>query len=240
MIVSMGSPPPGDRPPPAGMPAEPWNPPERAKPEPRPPEPKAAADEPLAPVYEINERCINLLVEAARDDRHPAPGLVVALRIPLLQLTPEMRTRVTRRALLLVDMGFRDVDWWKDAQRDPQRPSRTPIALDAFPARAAMTLARSTLILAWHSIRADRTAAGLMLGISRPVADVILSLSLTDLDRIAEKRFRRLRPRWEDRPALWRQLLLSVDAADFRKEREFNLRALQLVAGQLAVTAQDL
>ena len=238
MIVSMGSPP-GDRPPPPGMPPEPWNPPDRASPDPRPPQPKADADSSLAPVYEINERCIDLLVEAARDDKHPAPGLVVALRTPLLQLTPEMRMRVARRALLLVDLGFRDIAWWKDAQRDPQRSTRTPVTLDTFPARAAMTLARSTLILAWHSIRADRTAAGLMLGISRPVADVILSLPLTDLDRIAEKRFRRLRPRWEDCPALWRQLLLSVEATDFRKEREFNLRALQLVAGQLALAVPD-
>lgn len=220
------------------MPAEPWNPPARVATEPTPPQPKADA-EPLAPIHEINERCINLLVEAARDDKHPAPGLIVALRPLLLQLTPEKRMRVARRALLLVDMGFRDVDWWKEAQRDPLRSTRMPAALDAFPPRAAMTLARSTLILAWHSIRADRTAAGLMLGISRSVADVILTLSLTDLDRIAEKRFRNLRPRWEDRPALWRQLLLSVDASDFRKEREFNLRALQLVAGQLAFAVRD-
>jgi len=197
--------------------------------------PKEWEGSPFAPIYEINERCINLLVEAVRNENHPAPGLVVALKAELLGMTPEMRTKAAERALLLVDMGFRDAGWWKDALRAPQRASRTPIAQDAFPARAAMHLARSTLILGWHSIRADRTAGGLMLGISHPVADVIASLTLTDLDRIAEKRFRRLRPRWEERPTLWRELLLSVNSTDFRRSREFNLRALQLAAGELSV-----
>lgn len=199
------------------------------------PQPKDRGESSLAPIGEINERCISLLVQAARDERHPAPGLVVALRTLLLRMSPEMRARAAQRAILLVDMGFRDLIWWRDARREPHRASRTPLIQDAFPARAAMNLARSTLVLSWHSIRANRTAAGLMLGIPYPVADVIGSLSLTDLDRIAEKRFRRLRPRWEDRPALWHQLLLSVEGADFRREREFNLRAAQLIAGELSV-----
>lgn len=221
----------------------------RAPPGPEPPtgastgksgsEAKALSDSPLAPIYEINERCIKLLTDAARNETRPAPGLIVALRPLLLKLTPDTRVRAAQRALLLLDMGFRDALWWKDAQRDPQRASRTPLAQDAFPARAAMNLARSTLVLSWHGIRADRTRASLMLGISRPVTDIIASLTLTDLDRIAERRFRRLRPRWEDRPALWRRLLLSVETADFRREREFNLRALQLVTGELALAPTD-
>ena len=201
--------------------------------------PRGSESSPLAPIYEINERCIQLLVEAARSEHDPAPGLVVALRTQLLRLSPEMRTRAAERPLLLVDMGFRDPGWWKDARRAPLRASRTPIAQNAFPARASMHLARSTLVLAWHSVRADPIAAGLRLGICHPVADLIASLTLTDLDRIAEKRFRRLRPRWEERPALWRQLLLSVDSNDFRRERDFNLRALQLAAGELSFAPRD-
>jgi hypothetical protein len=201
--------------------------------------PRDRADCRYRPIYQINEQCIDLLVEAARRETHPAPGLVVVLRTLLLRMTPQMRTQAAQRALLLVDMGFRDVGWWKDARREPRRGSRTPIGPDPLPTRAALNLARSSLVLAWHSIQANPMAAGLMLGISRPVASVISSLSLTDLEHIAEKRFRRLRPRWEDRPGLWRQLLLSVEATDFRKEREFNLRALQLAAGELFVAPPD-
>lgn len=93
--------------------------------------------------------------------------------------------------------------------------------------------------MAWHSIRADRIAAGLILDTSHPVADLIATLTLADLDRIADKRFRRLRPSWEDRPGLWRELLLSVEANDFRRGREFNLWAAQLVAGELSVAPLD-
>ena len=194
---------------------------------------KGETDWPLAPLYHVNERCLTLLSEAARQEAHCASPLVIALRRPLLGMTPEWRTRASRRALLILDMAFRDHPWWVGARTQPRRTIRTLLEPDLFPAASARHLARATLVLAWHSVRADRTAAGVLLGISSPVTEIIAGLTLEELDWIAERRFRALRPRWEDRPALWRKLLLSAESSDFRKERESNLLALKLLAGEL-------
>lgn len=190
-------------------------------------------DSPLAPLHEVNERCLTLLAETARQQKHGTSSLVIALRRPLLAMTPEARARASRRAVLLLDMAFRDRLWWVGARAHPRRATRTLLEHDVFPAPSARYLARATLVLAWHSVRADRTAAGALLGVSCAVAEIIAGLSLEELDLIAERRFRSLRPRWEDRPALWRKLLLSVESSDYRREREFNLLSLKLVIGEL-------
>jgi hypothetical protein len=194
---------------------------------------------PLAPLYEVNERCLMLLTEAARSDSHAASALVIALRRPLLAMTPEARARASRRPILLLDIAFRDALWWIDAKSHPRRATRTTLDHEAFPAQSAKHLARATLVLAWHSVRADQIASGVILGISRPVAEILAGLALSDLDSIAERRFRSLRPRWEDRPALWRRLIHSGESADFRRGKEFLLRSLQLLGGELLNSEDD-
>jgi hypothetical protein len=200
---------------------------------------KADTESSLAPLYELNERCLMLLAEAARSDTHSASPLVIALRRTLLAMTPDARVRASRRPILLVDMAFRDALWWLDARSHPRRVTRTILDHEIFPAQSAKHLARATLVLAWHSVRADRIASGVILGISRPVAEILAGLALSDLDSIAERRFRSLRPRWENRPALWRRLLHSGDSADFRRGKEFVLRSLQLLSSELIHSEDD-
>jgi len=87
-------------------------------------------------------------------------------------------------------------------------------------------------MLAWHGVRSDPVGSCL-LGVSPEVARIIASFSLTELDRAVERRFRFVRPKWEDRPAIWRALLLSAQTSDARRAREVNLRAIQLMTGDL-------
>jgi hypothetical protein len=190
-------------------------------------------DSALLPLFEVNERCLTLLAEAARSRTSSVSPLVIALRRPLLAMTPESHARAARRPTLLVDMAFRDPLWWREAKDHPRRATRGAPEPEVFPGPSVRYLARATLVLAWHSLRNDALAAGLLLGISRPVADILASLPLAELDAIAERRYRSLRPRWDDQPALWRQLLLSGTSSDFRRGREFILRSLQLVSGEL-------
>ena len=56
---------------------------------------------------------------------------------------------------------------------------------------------------------------------------------MTDIERIVERRFRYIQPRWEDRPAIWQRLIQAASSPDIRLTREFTLRALQLLAGEL-------
>jgi hypothetical protein len=66
-----------------------------------------------------------------------------------------------------------------------------------------------------------------------PVADVIASLSVTEIERVVEARFRHARPRWEDRPAVWERLFLSAEVEDYRRARDFNVYSFQLLMGEL-------
>jgi nucleoside-diphosphate-sugar epimerase len=72
-----------------------------------------------------------------------------------------------------------------------------------------------------------------LLGVSSGVARIIASFSLTELDRVVERRFRYVRPRWEDRPAVWRALLASAQNGDAGRTHEANLRAMHLLTGDL-------
>jgi hypothetical protein len=186
----------------------------------------------LGPLYEVNERCIEMLVQGARVDRPGTLSLISHLRDLLRGMTPEMRARAACRAVLLIDMQFANLEWWRAATDHPTRPAPLPSWRGAFPRPAGVQLARATLMLAWHSVRSDPDAVCL-LGMVPAVAEVIASLSLTEIDRVVERRFRHVRPRWEDRPAVWRGLLLSAQKEDVRRTRDFNLYSLQLLTGEL-------
>lgn len=188
---------------------------------------------PLQEVYEINERCLELLVQAARSERLETFFLVKPLREVLREMTPETRARAARRAFLLVDLEFANADWWRRAKNYPTRSEPLSADRGTFPRPSALQLARSTLTLAWHSVRADRDAAGVMLGMNSAVASLIASLSVTEIDPIVERRFRHVRPRWDDRPSVWWQLLRASQSENIRRDRDFNVRGLQLIAGAL-------
>ena len=93
-------------------------------------------------------------------------------------------------------------------------------------------------MLAWHSLRADRDAACVLMGMTSAVADLIHDVPLPQLDEIAGRQFRHVQPRWQEQPAIWRALLNAAQSSRDRPMREFNLYALQLVAGAL-LSAQE-
>jgi hypothetical protein len=92
---------------------------------------------------------------------------------------------------------------------------------------------RESLVLAWHSARLDPCASCLLLGISPAVADLIASMELQDIERLAESQHRHLRPRWEDRRYFWRQLLVAARNRDEDTLHELHLHGLQLAGGEL-------
>jgi hypothetical protein len=186
-------------------------------------------------VHALNERVINMLVQAASTCQSGSVPLVKRLRGILARMTPEACAWVARRAFLLVDMEFANIRWWRQVSTYPTRSRLGGSGGDAFPRAAAVQLARATLVLAWHTVRADRTAARLLLGMNQAVGDVIASLSLTQIHHIAELHFRQARPRWEDRPALWRELLQEAESPSVRRARDLNLRGLQLITGSLVI-----
>lgn len=161
----------------------------------------------LGPVCEINEQCLQLLVEAARSSNVPRNGFVGELIATLSGLDAPTQVCASRFPFLLVDIRFRDCTWWREVATHPTRIWSDPTWLARFPRSSAVKLARATLVLVWHTVRMDLEAAFVLLGLAPSVAEVIVELRLRDIDRIAERQFRHVRPRWEDRPAVWHQLL---------------------------------
>jgi hypothetical protein len=186
---------------------------------------------PFATLHEVNERCLQLLVNEARAERRPAIPLATPLRDLLRNMGAEARRRAAQRALLLVDMEFQDATWWRLVRAQPGKQWRS--GRGAFPRRSATPLARTTLMLAWHSLQADRDTGCVLLGITPPVADLIVNLQLAEIDQIANRRFRHLQPRWHDQPAIWRALLLAAQANRADAMRDFNVHGLQLMTGSL-------
>lgn len=192
----------------------------------------------LAPLKEINDRCIEMLALAARKEQPGSLILVSHLKDVLLRTTPEIRARAAERPILLTDMQFTNAAWWRAARAHPSRPAPLPSWRGSFPKPAAVGLARSTLMLAWHGLRSSPESA-VLLGLLPEVAQVIADLSLSDIDSIVERRFQHVRPRWEDRPAAWRHLLMAAESSDFRLNRDFNLYSLQLVTGELWTSTEQ-
>jgi hypothetical protein len=201
------------------------------------PAPRAAVEDDrlLGGVFEVNERCLELLVHAARQEPKGSFRLVAELRELLKTSDPAIRRRAACRSFLLVDLEFGNSDWWRGAGSHLSQQARFPSWRGAFPRASGTRLARATLLLAWNSLRAarDPVAARLLLGMAPEVGDLIAGLRFDQIDRIAEKRLRFVRPRWDDRPAVWRRILLAARADDQKLMSEFNVYALQLLAGDL-------
>jgi hypothetical protein len=182
---------------------------------------------------QVNEYCIEIMTQAARTDRPGTLPLVNELRDVLLQMTPEMRVRAARRTFMLADMEFGNGEWWRCVKQYPGRPLPLAEARGNLPRSQAVQLARNALTLAWHAVRADRHAAGVLLGMSRAVRDIIGALSLADVERIVPSQFPHARPRWENRSDMWLKMLRAAQTPNIRRSRDVNLRGLQWMGGAL-------
>jgi hypothetical protein len=72
-----------------------------------------------------------------------------------------------------------------------------------------------------------------LLGVHAHVLAILEQLSLGEIDRFLERSFREVRPRWEDRPHLWQQLIRAATTSDLRVKRDADLEGLQLLASRL-------
>jgi len=193
---------------------------------------------PLNGVHEVNERCIEMLVSSARQEQTPSFALVLELRELLKSADRALRQRAARVSFLLVDMEFGNPDFWHVVCSHPAQQLKMPLWRGSFPRGSAIQLAHATLVLAWNSLRTDPSTARVLLGMARSVAELIGRLKFDEIDRIAHKRFRHVRPRWDDRPALWRRLLLAAQSDDAKLMGAVNLHALQLLTGELLSDAE--
>ena len=86
-----------------------------------------------------------------------------------------------------------------------------------------------TFFVAWSMARTNPQVAGLALGFTVHVASRIASLRLEDLCRISQARWSSARPRWIDRPHVWRRLTRAAARCSEVSERMQCLRAMQIL-----------
>ena len=199
---------------------------------------RTLAPELLLPLHEVNERCLDLIALVARLPAEDAPfALVDPLRSLLRGTRPNLRRRAAHQPFALVDMEFRDPEWWHAVQHRPARTWKDRPWRALAPKRAAVQLAQATLMLAWHMTRADAAATSVVFGMAPEVATLIASLRLSELELIAQHQFRHVRPRWEERAEFWREMLVAARAEDSEATRTIAIRALQLFAGEVVPRA---
>lgn len=195
---------------------------------------RTMAPELLLPLHEVNERCLDLIALVAKLAPEDAPFALVGPLRPLLRGThPSLRRRAAHQPFALVDMEFRDADWWQAVKHRPSRACKDRTWRALAPKRAAVQLTQATLTLAWHMTRADSEATTVVFGMTRQVAGLIGSLRLSDIELIAQHQFRHVRPRWEERAEFWRELLVAAHAENSEPMRYIAIRALQLFAGEV-------
>jgi hypothetical protein len=186
----------------------------------------------LQPIWELNARCLRLLAEDAGTSPADSFPLVRHIRDALLTQSSETQTRAARTSFLLLDLEFSNLNWWQTVVTRPSHSPALPAWRGRFSRAGGRTLARGALSVAWHALRAD-PRAHCRFGVLPAVGAVLESLSLAQVERLGERHYRFLRPRWEDRPDVWRQLLEGAATADYRRTRDFNIRGLQLLLGVL-------
>jgi hypothetical protein len=188
----------------------------------------------LRRVHALNERCIELLASFARNDKQRTHLAIINQHRDLWRsLTATERRRAARTPFLLVDVRFQDADWWRSASSS--RPNhRIKLALqEAFTGKIAAELMRETLMLAWSTVAFERGGASILFGMTPVVARIISELGPQEVERIAARHSRHLRPRWEEYPAFWGRLLAAVRGEDEEVLHDVHLHGAQLLGSEL-------
>ena len=187
----------------------------------------------LIPIRELNERCIDLLAQTGRASSSSTLEWTLAFKGLLTVGRTEARRHVAQCPYLLVDFALSDTEWWLALQRHSKRAPRQRIGDELFAKRPAIHLARDVLVLAWHTARSENVAARVLMGLTSDVAGIIRTLPLGEINRIAEQQFRCLRPRWEDRPFVWKTLLMAAHAGDTQTLGALDIHALALLLSEM-------
>jgi hypothetical protein len=179
----------------------------------------------LEPIYDLNRRTLALLAEPMDEGAHHYFHVGTPIGHALRGTDAAVRERIALCPFLIVDASFGDATKWKlsDAESAPSRPDGVTRVLE---------LARATCVLSWYLLRTDQVAARLILGVSHTCAAAIAQSSLTELQKVADRlvQHRWFKPRWHDRPAVWRQL---IRLAQTTPPKPVAIHGLQLFLGDL-------
>lgn len=188
----------------------------------------------LRRVHALNARCLEVMVLLARGERELIVLPIVDGHRGLWRgLNEGARTLAARTPFLLMDVHFQDAEWWRWTKDSRNNRRRKIVLRAAFGGKTAGELMRETLMLAWSTVALDRGAATILFGMTPAVVSAITELDPQDVERIAARHSRHLRPRWEDLPAFWCKLLTAAKDGDEAALHEAHLHGIQLLGSEL-------
>ena len=190
--------------------------------------------ETLESVAELNDQCLELLMEEAKScDMPTGHPLVADLRDLWMALDASARRRASNCPYLLVDSGFVHVQRWAWVRghhvRDEERTTQTKF----FNSQKAVAVGRLVLTYAWHLARSQNTAARLLLGMSGQCAELIAACSINQIHELAEAHPEWLQPRWPGHLRVWRELLTTAISGESPELEQARTRGLQLLAAEV-------
>jgi hypothetical protein len=183
----------------------------------------------LESVLEVNEQVLALL-RAQCLAGLTQPFLLRDVGALLLDLDAKSLRRAAASAVLLVDAGLADARLWSDAIVGAVNDRQPLLSMPFFTVDGAVAVMRLVMTQAWHLARSEPAAARLLLGVSVANLAVIGGCTLNRLIRLAETRSEWLRPRWENRPKVWCDLLRVAGAGESGALERMRVRGLQLLA----------
>jgi len=187
----------------------------------------------LRDVCQLNEYLLDVLCTLAASEAPTSPSVVANLAELWISLDAPSRRRAAQIPVLLLDLHFQDVAWWREVIAVG---GGGPVYECSAGQRAAQwqpEFTREALMLAWPAVREDRVAAGLLFGMSRPVAALVGSLTPQQLDHVSVHYSHEIQLRWAHSHLFWQRLLMSAKADDMNGLAEVHLFGLQLLGGEL-------
>jgi hypothetical protein len=181
---------------------------------------RSAVDELLHVVQQLNLRYLR--------------GLLANAELPLAAtrtvVTEETLERLSAYPILLADLHFCDVRWWREAiaRRDAVTPSLDAKVLATF----------DVIMGAWRCVRPGAFYE-LSFGMAPAVCELMLTLSAHDIARIAYQASPGLVPRWSTNAIFWDDLFATVESGDADAWRAGRLHGLQLLGRDLARAANS-
>jgi hypothetical protein len=182
----------------------------------------------LEPLAEINERVLEVLAGAGGASRPYASALSPLLAAEWQLLDAPGRARLAASPYLLLDCRFACRELWSIPVHAGVRDAAG--AAHGFAGALGARTLRHVMLLAWHWSRANPMTAQIALGLSESCARLIAGTRHRDMEALAELYPSWIRPRWEDRPAIWRQLLAAASPSSPVALKQLHLRGLQLLA----------
>jgi hypothetical protein len=183
----------------------------------------------LESVLEVNEQVLALLRAQCLAEAAPR-GLIRDVGPALLDLDAGSLHRAAASTVLLVDAGLADARSWSEAIVGAVNDRPPPRAVPFFTVDGAVAVMRLVMTQAWHLARSEPAAGRLLLGMSVGNLGVIGGCTLSRLMRLAESRSEWLRPRWENRPKVWFDLLRAASEGESGALERMRVRGLQLLA----------